>query len=1173
MVYRKTSILDSLETDTGFNVICVSCREFKSRNSCVRDNGSRFTKLQESLYLHKDVNITLSIDGKYYVCLSCQKQIKEGKRPKRSDIQALEFCDFPLDFIRNVKEKCGYENIEDCKLNKLEGYLFKNPIPFMRIANCRLGQYMKVVGNLIMITSDLEHTFCKILPVDQQIIPVSLKRKLSYQGYYIEEWVDSTKLSMYFVWFKDNNPFFKDLAFDLDALNRNVQDIAEDIDKYIGNASEVLEDELFNESSDIEDNEQIGDGDVFLNDNPIWINDTTRSLYYDSILLNKYEVEIEEKSPLLKYANIILEYEINNDIEYDFSDDLEIEPEDVKDEIDSEIDDMMDKKTPCSLNMTMKEAKEKAAKCIDEVSKKMEKISIAPGEHGQFRNWGQDVFLEEKMFPHLFPFGIGGYMSSALNEDKENMGFSNYVRHRILSADSRYRKDSTYLFFLLIVKEIIDLNRSKQTYLRQAQKLPHMTLTDFQNVSSKENLARYNRSFEVFKSLRGTSPYYEQAKKNLMAILRQRGCPSLFFTLSCAEYKWDHLIKEIIQVNEKRMVDIEEVKKLSSAERNKILIENPVISTLHFNKRAEKIFRYFKTDEAFAPYFMVDYFYRVEFQARGAPHLHSLIYLEEEIIDQETGLKKRRPLKTMFEETDDAEKRKEVITNIEKYAKNLICSSMADIHCEDCEINNENSQLENCETCKITKSRVSTNNTHSCRFSCHKKKREMVIKCKEGHGKLDGIKEGPELRIPICRYGYPKDVMKETTFIPALPKSIDEESLSQRKSDYKKIRKTLIRDITSDGKREENEQWSRLQQMTYDEYLDHVGMVSNDNTISMEDRISFAHKRYLEALSVSIRGNGAVFPKRECADIFTNNFCSNVMSIHDANHDIQIVSDPWACGEYMTDYITKAEQGMSPVLESLNRNEIDLTKMNLLDKIAENIDKKREVSVQEGTYRCLGLPMVKSSVKVKYVNTCHLHKRDGLLKGKIAELKEGDSPFHDSIFEYYESRPYNNHASEGLMKQCNIESFEEMCLADFISCLDIIYGSKGKQEDLSVNEYELLNNKGRIKLRSKRAVLCYYLKYESEIEMKRGKLILFLPFRREMKEIHDMDIEVLYDSNVEEILANQAKFEFKFEGKSMTDILKEIEERREQEQEEVIPDDEFEETTTVEEIKDFEKRI
>ena len=325
---------------------------------------------------------------------------------------------------------------------------------------------------------------------------------------------------------------------------------------------------------------------------------------------------------------------------------------------------------------------------------------------------------------------------------------------------------------------MIDLNRSKQTYLRQAQKLPHMTLSDFQNVSSKENLARYNRSFEVFKSLRGTSPYYEHAKKNLMAILRQKGCPSLFFTLSCAEYQWDHLIKEIIEVNEKRVVDIEEVQKMSSAEKNKLLTENPVISTLHFNKRMEKIFRYFKTNEAFAPFFMVDFFFRIEFQARGAPHLHCLIYLEEEYIDTETGEKRRRPLKTMFQETDDEEKRKEMIKNIEYYAKKLICASMADIHCNDCEDDDQISDDQICEKCEILRSRVSTNNTHSCRFSCHKKKREMVIKPKEGHGKYDGIMEGEEMKVLMCRYGYPKNVMRETTFIPALPESIDEESLT-----------------------------------------------------------------------------------------------------------------------------------------------------------------------------------------------------------------------------------------------------------------------------------------------------------------------------------------------------------------------------------------------------------
>ena len=118
-----------------------------------------------------------------------------------------------------------------------------------------------------------------------------------------------------------------------------------------------------------------------------------------------------------------------------------------------------------------------------------------------------------------------------------------------------------------------------------------------------------------------------------MAILRQKGCPTLFLTLSCAEYKWDNLIKEILQVKEKRIVDINEVTNMSSSARNKLLIENPVISTLHFIKRMDKIFRYFQTTDAFKPYRMADYFFRIEFQARGAPHLHSLIYLEEERIN------------------------------------------------------------------------------------------------------------------------------------------------------------------------------------------------------------------------------------------------------------------------------------------------------------------------------------------------------------------------------------------------------------------------------------------------------------------------------------------------------------------------------------------------------------
>ena len=29
---------------------------------------------------------------------------------------------------------------------------------------------------------------------------------------------------------------------------------------------------------------------------------------------------------------------------------------------------------------------------------------VAPGEFGKFRNWGDEIFLEEKCFPDKFPF-------------------------------------------------------------------------------------------------------------------------------------------------------------------------------------------------------------------------------------------------------------------------------------------------------------------------------------------------------------------------------------------------------------------------------------------------------------------------------------------------------------------------------------------------------------------------------------------------------------------------------------------------------------------------------------------------------------------------------------------------------------------------------------------------
>ena len=110
------------------------------------------------------------------------------------------------------------------------------------------------------------------------------------------------------------------------------------------------------------------------------------------------------------------------------------------------------------------------------------------------------------------------------------------------------------------------MKRCKSTYFRQATRLPTLTKQDVCNVD-RSNLSRFNRSFQVFKSLRGTAMYYEESQKNLMALLRQNGCPSVFLTLSCAEFDWPELVKEIAETVYRKKFTNEQIEELSDKEK------------------------------------------------------------------------------------------------------------------------------------------------------------------------------------------------------------------------------------------------------------------------------------------------------------------------------------------------------------------------------------------------------------------------------------------------------------------------------------------------------------------------------------------------------------------------------------------------------------------------------
>ena len=65
------------------------------------------------------------------------------------------------------------------------------------------------------------------------------------------------------------------------------------------------------------------------------------------------------------------------------------------------------------------------------------------------------------------------------------------------------------------------------------------------------------------------------------------------------------------------------------------------------------------------------------------------------------------------------------------------------------------------------------------------------------------------------------------------------------------------------------------------------------------------------------------------------------MEVHEANHDMKLVFDLYACAEYVSDYLTKAEGGMSKILHEINEEGKDLSQMELLNKLSSTLDKHR----------------------------------------------------------------------------------------------------------------------------------------------------------------------------------------------------------------------------------------
>ena len=216
------------------------------------------------------------------------------------------------------------------------------------------------------------------------------------------------------------------------------------------------------------------------------------------------------------------------------------------------------------------------------------------------------------------------------------------------------------------------------------------------------------------------------------------------------------------------------------------------------------------------------------------------------------------------------------------------------------------------------------------------------------------------------------------------------------------IKKYLARQCNDDAS------LKKLQEKNFWEFLYDLGLYDSKATSWSDVKYQqLAKVKYLNAIRTEITGSAGIFIQRDTTDMFINNYNPTLMLILKSNHDIQIVTDRFACVNYVTGYLIKSGAGFSRTVKEIEKNYIDLPNIEIVKKIGNAIDKEREVSIQEIIYRLLGLPMSKFSAKVKFINTSHPEHRDGLMKGNLDDLGAEEDVYHMSCHQYYENRPLN----------------------------------------------------------------------------------------------------------------------------------------------------------------------
>ena len=251
--------------------------------------------------------------------------------------------------------------------------------------------------------------------------------------------------------------------------------------------------------------------------------------------------------------------------------------------------------------------------------------NIAPGEGSVPLSIFRDKYSEELAYPGIF---LG--QKRPENEQRlVDVHYSDICKSELRRSDRRAAMCVENIFFKTKKLQMKILLGKSQIALRKCRgKNRCLTAGQLKQKGTLERLVHLDEGYKFLRALRGSPPYFEKAKKDIFAMIRQLGPATLFCSFSSAETQWIHLLRILGKLVDNREYSDNELENLNWEEKCRLIQCDPVTCARHFDYQFNQFLRHFLMSSATPLGKIADWFYRVEYQQRGSPHIHMLIWLE-----------------------------------------------------------------------------------------------------------------------------------------------------------------------------------------------------------------------------------------------------------------------------------------------------------------------------------------------------------------------------------------------------------------------------------------------------------------------------------------------------------------------------------------------------------------